>query len=89
MQSDAQVLQRARTSAGSGKLLTSEASHGPYGDGFWKHVASRVPGRTAGQCLDAYLSAHSSPVARFSATESRLSVAKQQPGGRRPSLQGA
>ena len=64
----AQVLQRSRTAAPQGSLLSPEASLGPYGDHFWAHVARGVPGRTAGECLDAYLAdtCDSAPVARFS-----------------------
>jgi hypothetical protein len=53
-------------------LLSAEASDGPYGDRFWAQVALGMPGRTAGECLDAYLTANISPVARFSASGRRL-----------------
>ncbi len=67
-----QDLQRARASAAPGKLLSAEVWHGPYGNRFWEQVALGVPGRTAGECLDAYLAAHSSSVARFSVSGMRL-----------------
>ena len=75
----AQALQRSRTAATKGNLLSPEASHGPYGDHFWAHVARGVPGRTAGECLDAFLAANSCPVARFSASDRRLPAAKAEP----------
>jgi hypothetical protein len=70
-----QGLQRARTSAAPGKLLSAAASDGTYGDRFWAQVARGVPGRTASECLDAYLFANSSPVARFSAPGIRSQLA--------------
>jgi hypothetical protein len=73
---DVQSLQRARTSAAPGKLLSSAAADGLYGDRFWAQVASGVPGRTAAECLDAYLAAYGSPIARFSAPGARVSAAK-------------
>jgi hypothetical protein len=72
---DVQGLRRARSSAATGNLLSAAASDGPYGDRFWAQVALGVPGRTAGECLDAYLFACYSPVARFSASDSQLQVA--------------
>ena len=68
-----QGLLRARSlAAASGNLLSAEASDGPYGDRFWAQVALGIPGRTAGECLDAYLATNISPVARFSASGRRL-----------------
>ena len=61
-----------RASALPGKSLSAEASDGPFGDRFWEQVALGVPGRTAGECLDAYLATHSSPVAHYSASGRRL-----------------
>jgi hypothetical protein len=71
-----QDLQRSRTLAARGRLLSAEASNGPYGSHFWAEVAERVPGRTAGECLDAYLLEHSPPVSPLSASVTHIPEAK-------------
>ena len=63
---DAQGLLRARATPAPGKLLSIHTADGPYGDRFWAQVAQGVRGRTAGECLDAYLAEQSSHIARFS-----------------------
>ncbi len=72
---DAQGLLRARATPAPGKLLSTHTTDGPYGDRFWAQVALGVQKRTAGECLDAYLAIHGSPVARFSVSDTCLPVA--------------
>jgi hypothetical protein len=66
-----QALKRARAAAPDGAMLRRDEADSIYGDRFWAHVAREVPGRTAAECLDAYVAAHSSPVARFYVRSSR------------------
>jgi hypothetical protein len=60
-----QALKRARADAPDGTMLTRDVADSIYGDRFWARVAAAVPGRTAAECLDAYIVSHCSPVARF------------------------
>jgi hypothetical protein len=67
-----QALDRARSKAPDGHLLKAGESIGPYGEAFWNRVATSMIPRTVAECIDAYLAMHRSPVARFSASDSKL-----------------
>ena len=63
-----QALIASRKTAAQGSLLGYPEDTGPHGERFWTRVALRMPRRTPDECLDAFLAARRSPVARFSSS---------------------
>ncbi len=61
-----QSLKKARDAAESPSLFPPKYDPRPYSERFWAAVAKGMPGRTAADCLDAYVELNRCPVARFS-----------------------
>ena len=62
-----QALAWARKHAKRGQLFKIGADILPYDESFWNCVSRSMNGKSAKECVDAYIDLNRSPVARFEA----------------------